>query len=195
VPPLVVGLSGGVGSGKSTVARMLAREGARVIDADALGHRVLEIPGMRRALAREFGAEILKADGSVDRPRLGREAFRDRRSVERLNRTVHPEILKRIRTELRKARGWTVLDAALLHETGIVSLCDRVIFVEAPLGLRRERAKERGWSGRELSRRERLQGPLRDKRKYADFVVDASGSLARTAAQVRRIVRELATCG
>lgn len=173
---------------------MLAREGARVIDADVLGHRVLEIPGIRRALARKFGTEILKADGSVDRPRLGREAFRDRHSVERLNRTVHPEILKRIRTELRKSRGWTVLDAALLHETGIAALCDRVIFVDAPLRIRRERAKERGWSGRELRRREQFQAPLRDKRKCADFVVDSSGSLARTAAQVRRILRELATC-
>ncbi len=187
---LVLGLTGGIGSGKSTVAGIFRKSGAVVIDADALGHRVLEIPRVRKALVREFGPVILDAAGRIDRPALGRAAFRNRNTVERLNRRVHPEILRRIRKELSRARGWVVLDAALLFETRLEGLCDRVAFVQAPRRLRLERVRKRGWSGRELKRREAMQAPLAEKKRKSDVVIDNSGPVSRTVREVRAFMKE-----
>ena len=187
---LVLGLTGGIGSGKSTVAGIFKKSGAVVIDADALGHRVLEIPRVRAALVREFGSAILDATGRIDRPALGRAAFRSRGTVARLNRRVHPGILRRIREEISRTRGWVVLDAALLFETGADGLCDRIAFVHAPRNLRLERIRKRGWSGRELERREAVQAPLREKKKNSDAVINNSGPISRTVREVRKLMKE-----
>ncbi len=187
---LVVGLAGGVGSGKSTVAAIFIKQGARGIDADALGHRVLDLPAVRAGLVRDWGAGILR-DGRVDRAALARLAFRSRKSVARLNRRVHPEILKEIRRRIAKFRGWVVLDAALLFETGAEALCDKVVFVSAPRALRARRVRSRGWGPGELRRRERFQFPVVYKKKKADYVIDNTGPTSRTEAQARKICDEL----
>lgn len=187
---LVVGLAGGVGSGKSTVAAIFIKQGARGIDADALGHRVLGLPAVRAGLVRDWGEEILR-DGRVDRAALARLAFRSRKSVARLNRRVHPEILKEIRRRIEKARGWVVLDAALLYETGADALCDRVVFVSAPRAIRVRRVRSRGWGPGELRRRERFQFPVVYKKKKADYVIDNAGPTSRTVEQTRKICDEL----
>ncbi|HXG63075.1 MAG TPA: dephospho-CoA kinase [Planctomycetota bacterium] len=187
---LVVGLAGGVGSGKSTVAALFRKWGARVVDADAVGHRVLDRPGIRARLRRAWGTAIFR-NGRVDRRALAREAFRSRRSIERLNRIVHPAILREIRRRLRRARGCVVLDAALLFETGADVLCDRIVFVRAPRDLRVRRAASRGWSPGELTRRERFQWPVAYKSRKADYVIDNAGSRSRTERQARRIYEEL----
>lgn len=188
---LVVGLAGGVGSGKSTVAGIFINEGARGIDADALGHRVLDLPRMRAALARDWGAGILRRDGRVDRAALARLAFRSRKDVARLNRRVHPEILREIRRRISGARGWVVLDAALLFETGADALCDKIVFVSAPRALRARRTRARGWGPGELARRERFQFPVAYKKKKADYVIDNTGPTSRTEEQARKICDEL----
>jgi dephospho-CoA kinase len=190
VKRLVVGLAGGVGSGKSTVAAIFIKQGARGIDADALGHRVLDLPAVRAGLVRDWGEEILR-DGRVDRAALARLAFRSRKSVARLNRRVHPEILKEIRRRIEKARGWVVLDAALLYETGADALCDRVVFVSAPRAIRVRRVRSRGWGSGELRRRERFQFPVVYKKKKADYVIDNAGPTSRTVEQTRKICDEL----
>ena len=187
---LVVGLAGGVGSGKSTVAGIFIKEGAQGIDADALGHRVLDLPRMRAVLARDWGTEILRK-GRVDRAALARLAFRSRRDVARLNRRVHPEILREIRRRISRARGWVVLDAALLFETGADALCDKVVFVSAPRALRARRTRARGWGRGELARRERFQFPVSYKKKKADYVIDNAGPTSRTEEQTRKICDEL----
>ena len=187
---LVVGLAGGVGSGKSTVAAIFIKQGARGIDADALGHRVLDLPAVRAGLVRDWGGGILQ-DGRVDRAALARLAFRSRKSVARLNRRVHPEILKEIRRRIAKARGWVILDAALLFETGADALCDKVVFVSAPRALRARRVRSRGWGPGELKRRERFQLPVVYKKKKADYVIDNAGPTSRTEAQIRNICDEL----
>lgn len=187
---LVVGLAGGVGSGKSTVASIFIKQGARGIDADALGHRVLDLPAVRAGLVRDWGGGILR-DGRVDRAALARLAFRSRKSVARLNRRVHPEILKEIRRRVAKARGWVVLDAALLFETGADALCDKVVYVSAPRALRARRVRTRGWGPGELKRRERFQFPVVYKKKKADYVIDNTGTASRTEAQIRKICDEL----
>jgi dephospho-CoA kinase len=190
VKRLVVGLAGGVGSGKSTVAAIFIKLGAQGIDADALGHRVLDLPAVRAALVRDWGKEILR-DGRVDRAALARLAFRSRGSVARLNRRVHPEILRQIRRRITKARGWVVLDAALLFETGADALCDRIVYVSAPRALRARRVRSRGWGPEELRRRERYQLPVVYKKKKADYVIDNTGPASRTEAQIRKICDEL----
>ena len=187
---LVVGLAGGVGSGKSTVAGIFIKQGAQGIDADALGHRVLDLPRMRAALARDWGTGILRR-GRVDRAALARLAFRSRNAVARLNRRVHPEILREIRRRIARSGGWVVLDAALLFETGADALCDKIVFVSAPRALRARRTRARGWGPGELARRERFQFPTAYKKKKADYVIDNTGPKSRTEAQTRKICDEL----
>jgi dephospho-CoA kinase len=190
VKRLVVGLAGGVGSGKSTVAAIFTNEGARGIDADALAHKVLGLPRIRAALARDWGKGILLR-GRVDRAALARLAFRSKESVERLNRRVHPEILREIRRQVKRARGWVILDAPLLFETGADALCDKVIYVAAPFALRVRRTRGRGWGPGELRRRERFQFPTVYKKKKADYVIDNAGPKSRTEVQTRNIIEEL----
>lgn len=187
---LVLGLAGGVGSGKSSVAAIFRRWGADVVDADVLGHRALEIPAVRSRLARAWGPGILK-DGRVDRAALGRLAFRSKRDVARLNRLVHPAILREIRRRIARAGGWVVLDAALLFEAGADRLCDRVAFVDVPRHERIRRTRVRGWDARELARRERFQWPVSFKRRKADYVIDNAGPKSRTIEQARRIYEDL----
>jgi dephospho-CoA kinase len=186
----VVGLAGGVGSGKSTVAALFRKWGARVVDADAIGHGVLGDPALRRRLVRTWGELVLR-DGRIDRAALSRRVFQSPRSVARLNRMVHPAILRRIRRELRAARGWVVLDAALLFETGLDRLCDRVVFVDAPLGLRIRRTAGRGWEPGELRRRERFQWRVAYKKKKADYVLNNAGRQSHTERQARKIYDDL----
>lgn len=187
---LVVGLAGGVGSGKSTIAGIFIKQGAQGIDADAVGHRVLDLPRVRAALVRDWGEKILRG-GRVDRAALARLAFRSRESVARLNRRVHPEILREIRRRIATARGWVVLDAALLFETGADALCDAVVFVSAPRAVRARRISARGWGPGELRRRERFQFPAAYKKKKADYVIDNAGPKSRTEKQARRICDDL----
>ena len=187
---LVLGLAGGVGSGKSTIAAIFKKLGSRVIDADAIGRSVIDLPRIRTKLVRSWGREIL-ADGRVDRAALARRAFRSKKSVARLNRMVHPEILRRIRREIARASGVVVLDAALLYETGADGLCDRVLFISAPRALRARRLTTRGWAPGESSRRERLQLPAAYKRKKADYIIDNAGPKSRSERQARKIYDEL----
>jgi dephospho-CoA kinase len=196
VKRLIVGLAGGIGSGKSTVAALFRRlRGARVIDADVVGHRVLDRPAVKRRLVRAFGSGILGRDGEVDRSALARAAFRSRAAAGRLNRATHPAILREIRRELAASKGWVVLDASLLFETGADALCDRVVYVEAPSALRRDRTARRGWAPGERERRERLQAGPAAKKRSSDYVIDNAGPQGRTADQVRKIVAELDRLG
>src|SRR5262249_20712723 len=141
-------------------------------------------------LRGDWGPSIL-ARGGVDRAALAHLAFRSRESVDRLNRRVHPAILREIRREISRSRGWVVLDAALLFETGADALCDKIVFVSAPRAIRVRRVRARGWGPEELRRRERFQFPVVYKKKKADYVIDNAGPKSRTKAQALRIGDEL----
>jgi dephospho-CoA kinase len=186
----VIGLAGGVGSGKSRVAGMLKRRGAGIVNADAIGHRVIDRPEIRRRLVQAWGPGILRGK-RIDRESLARAAFGSRASVKRLNRIVHPAIVREMRRRLALRRGWTVLDAALLYEAGADRLCDRVIFVDAPRALRVRRTRGRGWPPGELERRERYQWIVAYKKKKADYVLVNAGSLSRTEQQLDQILDDL----
>jgi dephospho-CoA kinase len=192
----VVGLIGGMGSGKSQVGRELARRGARVIVADQLGHEALRDPDTRAAVVRHFGTGVLK-DGSdeIDRRKVGAIVFTDPEQRRALESLVFPWIERRIREELDAAQAdpavrLVVLDAAILLEAGWNRVCDRLVYVHAPRALRLRRLKEqRGWSEEEVEARERAQFPLTDKAARADHVIDNAGALDELARQVDHLWR------
>lgn len=141
---LVIGLTGSIGSGKSTVSRLFAARGFCIIDADILARRVVE-PGTEAlaALVKRFGKDVLRADGSLDRALLAERAFATAEATAELNAIVHPAVIRLLREELdaAKHRGEAVivLDVPLLFQTGLEALCDRTVVVTAPPEVRRSR--------------------------------------------------------
>jgi dephospho-CoA kinase len=195
---LKVGLTGGLASGKSFVGQALAALGCHLIQADELGHEVL-LPGGEAyaAVAREFGPGILNEDGTIDRKRLAAEVFDKPERLERLNQLVHPHVFRRERERMEALaksdqRGIAVVEAAILIETGNYKAFDRVIVVECSEELQIERAMKRDHVDREqVLARLRRQMPLAEKRKFADFVIDTSGSKEETLLRVREVYEAL----
>jgi dephospho-CoA kinase len=193
--PKIIGLVGGVASGKSRVAQMLVDLGAALVDADKAGHAELaEDPVVQEALLDRWGKAVFTDDGAVDRAAVadrvfaaGRQGELDRRFLENL---LHPRIRQRLKAQIDRfaseGRKVVVLDAALLFEAGWHPMCDLVLFVEAPAGIRRKRAVHRGWSAEEFDRREAAQWPVDDKRRTADVMLVNDGS----EADLRQAVEE-----
>ncbi len=200
----VVGLSGGIGSGKTTVADMLEKLGAVIIDADAIVHE-LQAAGQPLVdeIAACFGPEVLDAKGSLDRKALGDIVFGDPDARQRLGQLVHPRVGTEMLRQLAEAREANVpvivLDIPLLFEgrkagTGSAALMDfdATILVWVPRRLQIERQLTRDGYGRdEAERRIASQMPLDEKRALADHVIDNSGSLEATERQVRELYAEL----
>ena len=189
----VVGLLGGVGSGKSAVAALFKKSGARVVDADRIAHAVLEDREVRRTLASWWGRDVLRG-GRVNRAEVARRAFGSAADRKRLNALVHPRIRRALRREIvdgRRAGGVVVVEAALLLETGTDAWCDVLVFVDAPAAERRRRARGRGWTSVEWRRRERAQWPVARKKKRADYVIENGGPRAATRKQVESILQEI----
>lgn len=191
---LLVGLTGGIATGKSTVSAMFAHLGARVVDADLLAREVV-MPG-QPALAeivREFGREVLQADGHLDRKRLGALVFGDPERRKRLEAITHPAIYARQRRilsayEEEAFEGVVLWDAALLVETGGARGMDKLVVVYADHATELMRLMARdGMSEAEARERMATQMPVADKAKVADYVVDNSGTRAETERQVRDV--------
>lgn len=195
---IVIGVTGGVGTGKSTVARMFGRLGAAVLDADRITHELMR-PGTRvhRAIRARFGKEIVSTRGQIDRGRLGRIVFRSKKRLKLLTDIIHPEVRLRIDRGLRSLcrrspAAVAVLDIPLLAESRCAYPWDVLVVVSAPKRVVLERLGEaRGWDQKEYERRSRFQWPPARKIKRADFVVDNGGSGAATRRQARRIWVEL----
>lgn len=191
---LLVGLTGGIGSGKSTVARMLGRRGAVVLDSDVLAREAVEpgTPGFDAVLAR-FG-DVLTPDGSIDRAALAEVVFADEVARADLERIVHPEVRRRI-AEFVAARADTddviVVDSPLLIETGAHEGFPMVVVVTAPVGARIARLGARGMSEDDVRARMDAQMPLEEKAGYADLVLDNSGTEAELEDRVDRLWADL----
>lgn len=197
---MIVGLVGGVASGKSLVAQRLAEHGARVLDVDRLGHEVLTEPEVIACLTARWGGQILTDGGAIDRARVARRVFAPAPDgppeLEFLEQTTHPRIGARIDAQIatwlrESSDAPIVLDAALLLKAGWDRRCDQVIYVDSPVERRRDRAVARGWSEREFASREAAQGPMEEKRRRATWVVDNSGTATELAEQVERFWREV----
>jgi dephospho-CoA kinase len=191
----IIGILGGVGSGKSMVAHQLAKLGAGVLDADKAGHVALRLPSVETAARQRWGEVVFGPDGRIDRARLARIVFapglkgqNERRYLEQL---THPEIARLVRRQaealLASGIQLLVLDAALLLEMGMEQWCEKIVFVEAPRETRMARAMARGWTEEEFAAREGAQESLDRKRARADVIIDNSGPPQRTQAQVEQL--------
>ena len=200
----VVGLTGGIGSGKSTVGGMLEKLGASLIDVDAIVHE-LQQPGapLLEEIAAAFGPEVIDADGALEREALGAIVFRDPEARQRLNRIVHPKLGAEVASLMTHARQagipLVVLDIPLLFEgrragsRGASAMhfdVTIVVWVPRETQLERQLLRE-SYDREEAERRVDAQMPLDEKRTLADFVIDNSGSLASTERQVREIYAQL----
>lgn len=186
---VLLGLTGGIATGKSAVARMLEERGAPVIDADLIS-RDISVPGspVLAALVERFGSEILDAEGRLDRAALGRRVFQRPADLEALNAVTHPAIWKAILAQVAEARlhhPVVVLMAPLLLEHGAEAIVDQVWVVAVHERLQIQRLMERdGFTREEALRRVRSQMPTDEKLARADVVIDNGGTLDETRAQV-----------
>ncbi|MEW6243289.1 MAG: dephospho-CoA kinase [Bacillota bacterium] len=194
---IVIGLTGGIASGKSTVSKMLASLGAYVIDADELAKDAIA-PGTAgfAELVRAFGDHILTPHGDVDRKRLASIAFADPDKLSLLNRIVHPRVVAMVSELIRAARERgekvVVVDVPLLIEAGLTHMVDTVwlVWVDSDTQIRRLLERDR-YSMKEATLRLSAQMPLDEKKKYADVVIDNSGTREDTEKQVRALWREI----
>jgi len=199
---LRVGLTGNIGSGKSSVARLLESHGAAVIDADALARQATEDPEVLTRIAAELGEELVRVDDSgvrrLDRGATAARVFADDDALERLNAIVHPWVRSRtarLLTQLRDSQRpppVVVQDIPLLYENDLHEGLDAVVVVDAPLQTRVARVVERsGLDPAEVIARDQAQMPLSEKVTRADFVIDNSGDRASLEEQVARLWRDL----
>jgi dephospho-CoA kinase len=193
----VVGLTGGIASGKSTVARMLGELGARIVDADLVAREVVE-PGQPayRDIVEAFGGGVLQADGSIDRKRLGAIVFADAEQRKRLNGITHPRIAEATQRKMAAfaAAGepLAIYEAALLVENGLHHALAGLIVVACDEKEQIARILRRdGLSEEEAQKRVRAQAPLADKIAAANWVIDTSGPLDQTRAQVEKVWTEI----
>lgn len=194
----VFGLTGGLGSGKSTVAELLRRQGVPVVSADELAREVV-IPGSAglAEVVTEFGADVLTKNGALDRRALGEIVFRDPNARTKLNAILHPRIQKlaQDRFQAAHAAGARLIgyDIPLLFETGAAQAYRPVVVVHAPKSVRRARVLLRdGLDATEFERRDASQMPLEQKAAQADFVLENSGSRADLEQQVTELLPKLA---
>lgn len=186
----IIGLTGGIASGKSFVAQLFAERGAVVLDADRHAHAVLADPEVVQRLAERWGDEVVATDGTLNRPAVAKRVFGDSEAAvadrEFLESLVHPRVRQALRAELETARlggaPVAVLDIPLLYEAGWADECDAVVFVDTPDTIRLARVAQRGWSADELARREGAQLPIAQKRARAAYTVPgADEASARSA--------------
>jgi dephospho-CoA kinase len=175
--PLVIGLLGGVASGKSTVAAALGELGCAVADADRICHEALREPRVREAVINAFGSDIRGPDGEIDRARL-RPTFDEPEALARLEAILHPIVVDRTRRIIedaaRDGRAGVVVDAPLLLESGLDRLCDVLVLIELSRATRRARARGRGMGEADWERRERRQFPVAEKRMRAHATIDGN---------------------
>jgi dephospho-CoA kinase len=192
VGALLVGLTGGLASGKSTVARQLARAGFAVVDAERLVAD-LSRPGRAgaAAVARLFGPGLLAADGAVDKPALARRVFEDPQARARLETAIHPLVRKAFADVARSVEGVVVFEATLLVEAGYAPDFDFVVTVEAPETERLRRAVKRGLPEEEARARLLAQGSGEARRAAAHRVLVNDGDLRRLRREVARLADEL----
>lgn len=194
---MIVGLTGGIATGKSIVAGELKRLGAHIIDADKIAREIVE-PGKPayNDIVKEFGPGMLQPDGTLDRKALGKTVFSDHAALEKLNSITHPRIRERIREEAARlsaeSDGLIVLDIALLIEMGVRYEVEKIIVVYAEAEQQIQRLMKRdSLTHGEALKRLSCQMDIKEKLKYADYVIDNSGQLDKTIEQTRALFREL----
>jgi dephospho-CoA kinase len=191
---LKVGLTGNIGSGKSTVASMFKELGAYVFDADLIIKSFYEEKGeVYRKVLETFGKEVLDLMGNIDRKKLANIVFSDREKLKVLEDITHTALYKRLDEEFKNLpqNAIAIVEASLLVEKGTYKNYDRLIVVYAPYQVCKERALRSGFSEEDFERRWKHQMPPEEKVKYAHFVIDNSDGLEYTKRQVIKVYEEL----
>ena len=183
----VLGITGGVGCGKSTVGRVLQDLGVAVVDADQVAHEVLERPEIRARLASELGPLPLDGKGLVDRARLAQKVFADAGIRQVLEKVIHPAVAEQIHAWLKDARtrGPAAALIPLLFEAGLTEGWTAIWCVSASPAVAQARMQARGWTAEQWAARQAAQMPLPDKEQRSDWVLHNDGSLDELASQVR----------
>lgn len=197
-PGLSFGLTGGIACGKSTVARYFRDLGAYIIDADHVGHELIE-PGRAayQEIVERFGKEVLDSAGQIDRAKLGPKVFADPQQLQALNSILHPRIIARVQElaaeqQRRDPHAVVIVDAALIFESGIGGTLRKVLVAWCRPEQQVERLMAKtGVSREEAERRMHAQMPVEEKRRRADYVIDCSGSLQETRRQAEAIYLDL----
>ncbi len=186
----VIGITGGIASGKSTIAKMLESLGASVINADKICHQLINTKFVSQKIVNRWGDHIQDKYGRIERDKLGEIVFADKKEISALNKMIHPEAIKRIKNRITKLKKQSttvaiVLDAALLIESGLIDICDITLFVDTVKSTCKARVmNSRKWSSDEITKREKFQCSLRKKREIADIVICNNQYPADTLKQV-----------
>lgn len=194
----IIGLTGGIASGKSTVSRTLAKLGARIIDTDEIAHQIIE-PGQPAwdDIVQHFGNEVLSPDNTINRVKLGAIVFQDHDSLMKLNSYTHPRVMERLRSDLKgiedeHPEAVVFMEVPLLYETHMEKLCREVWVVSVDRETQINRLMARDAIDREYAlRRIASQMPLEEKASRADRVIDNSGSIEETVEITTRIFNEI----
>ena len=193
----VIGIVGGIGAGKSTVAAELVALGCARVDADAIGHDLLARPDVKDELRRRWGQGVFDARGNADRREIARRVFADAADLAALNAILHGRIRQEMARQIEKLQSAAdvaaiVVDAALLLETDWHELCTVLVFVDSADSLRGDRVRaERGWTEAAWRSREKSQKSLDMKRSRADYVIDNSSSVSCLREQVRSVYHRI----
>ncbi len=202
---VILGVTGGIGSGKSTAARILASKGAILIDADKIASQLLTDRKVKEEIIEEFGESVLDGQGNVYRTYLAHAAFESKKNLEKLNKIMHPRITAEVQAQVdkvekavakkgrnNKEKDLIAIDAPLLFEAGLDKLCDVTVFVDTDLDTRLKRTEEqRGWTKEELERREGFQDPPAKKKKKASHSVENTGTTEKLEEQLMEVLDKL----
>ena len=193
--PPIIGLTGGIGSGKSAVASVFLEHGCIVANADENAKAVLLNSEVRDTLVEWWGEKILNIDGHIDRTIIADIVFEDDEALQKLENLIHPRVRQMQEAQFAAAPEGTrglVIDAPLLIEAGLDSLCEIIVYVEASREIRLNRVqKTRDWTAEELNRREAAQLPLDTKRNKADYVLINESELGAVHRQVKQLLEDM----
>jgi len=187
----VIGITGGIASGKSTIAEMLESLGGSVINADKICHRLINTKSVSQKIINRWGKHLQDKYGRIERDKLGEIVFADKREISTLNKMIHPEAIKQIKNRIAKLRNESstvaiVLDAALVVESNLIDVCDITLFVDTRKSTCKARVKNsRKWPSGEITKREKFQSSLSEKREVADIVICNNQYQADTLKQVK----------
>lgn len=189
----VIGLTGNIGCGKTTVAHMFEDLGVEVIEADRIGHQLLEKEKIKKRVVSIFTESILNGKGNISRKKLRNLVFKDKKKLKLLNSILHPLIFKEIKKKIRMSQSnLIVVDAAVLLEAGWDSLVDKILVVTTPYHTQLKRIKDQSdFSAVEIQGIMEAQFPQSEKIKRSDFVIENEGSIDKTRQQVRKIWEKL----
>ena len=195
----IIGIAGGIGSGKTFVASLLAEKNCLVINSDEMVKQAYRDPGIKQALRQWWGKLVFDPSGDVDRSAVARKVFTMPSERHRLERLIHPIVNEQRKLAMNQAAANPkivafVWDTPLLFETELNKLCDAVIFVDTPIDLRVQRLKDtRGWDQTELERRENSQMPLDKKRELSQYVVVNAADADAVRGQVTEVLSRILT--